>query len=456
MHPRLLMNPLMSGIGAARRSLASDAGVVVGVMVFQNLLRIGSSMILTRLLNVEAFAVAGIVTSVMVTFALISDVGIIAFMVRHERSHEREFRDQVWTLRLIRGIVLSILIAVLASTVADYMQKPYLQWAIAAAGLFSIIDGLGSMAPFTALRNRKVRLLSAIDVMSQLLGAAITIALALVFHSYWAIIFSSLLGQLMGVFFSYKLYPDSGQRFNFSRERAAELWQFSRFITGSTMLTLVISQGDKLVLSRAFPLSIMGLYVMAAGLAATPVSLVGSYAGRVLYPQYAEIFRTDPGALKEKFYSVRMRLSLLYAFAVGGFIGCAPLVVNILYDPRYTDAGHYLQILLISTFFAAGTSVANDIMITIGKTSYTFAANIVRIIYLGVGAWLGWRYFGPIGIIWVVGTVELAGQIYAWTRLARLGFFRPSRELLIIAAGLAGLAIGYGVDVLGHSVFHIR
>lgn len=446
---RMPLNPLMSPAAAyraVRRGVTSDTSVVVGVMLFQNVLRIVSSVILTRLLNAEAFAVVGIITSVMVTFALISDVGIIAFIVRHEKTVDRDFRDEVWTLKLVRGIALSILVAILAVPIAHFMQKPELQWPIAVAGLTSLIDGLASLAPFTALRARRVRLMSIIDVASQVLGLVISIVCALIFRSFWAIILSTLLGQLMAVVISYRLYPDSGQRFRFSRERAAELWRFSRFITGSTILTLLITQGDKLVLGRAFPLDVMGIYVIAAGLAAAPTGIVTAYAGRVLYPLYAEIFREAPETLRTKFYSVRMPQTLFYTFAAGGFIGCAHLVITLLYDPRYAGAATYLQILSISTFFTAGNYAANEVMIAIGNTRFTFVTNLVRISYLAIAGWIGWTQLGAVGIVWAVGTVEFAAQVLAWVELRRYGFLSIPRELLIIATGFAGLVMGYGAE----------
>jgi len=444
-----------AAFGAMRRGMTSDTSVVVGVMLFQNVLRIVSSVILTRLLNAEAFAVVGIITSVMVTFALISDVGIIAFIVRHKDGVDRDFRDEVWTLKLVRGVTLSILVAILAGPIAQFMEKPELQWPIAVAGLTSLIDGLASIAPFSALRARRVRLMSAIDVGGQLLGTMVSIVCAVIFRSFWAIILSTLLTQMLGVGISYWLYPDSSQRFRLSRARAAELWKFSRFITGSTMLTLLITQGDKLVLGRAFPLEMMGIYVIAGGLAAAPVGLVTAYAGRVLYPLYAEIFREAPETLRSKFYSVRMPQTLIYMFATGGFIGCAHLVVTLLYDPRYAEAALYLQILSISTFFAAGNYAANEVMIAIGNTRFTFVTNLGRLGYLIVAGWLGWSQMGPIGIVWAVGTVEFAAQVVAWITLRRHGFLSIKREMLFIFVGLAGIAVGYGGEQVIMALFDI-
>ncbi len=456
---RMPLNPLMSpaaAFRAARRGVTSDTSVVVGVMMLQNVLRIVSTVILTRLLNAEAFAVVAIITSVMVTFALISDIGIIAFIVRHKDGVDRQFRDEVWTLRLVRGIALTILIALLAGPIAHFMEKPELQWPIAVAGLTSLIDGLGSMAPFTALRARRVRLLSAIDIGSQILGMIIAVICALIFRSFWAIILSTLIGQLIGTIISYFIYPDASQRFRFSRARAAELWKFSRFITGSTMLTLLITQGDKLVLGRAFPLEMMGIYVIAAGLAMAPVGLVTAYAGRVLYPLYAEIYREAPESLPTKFYRVRMMQTLFYTFAAGGFLGCAHLLITLLYDPRYASAGMYLQILSISTLFAAGNYAANEVMIAIGNTRFTFTTNLVRLAYLIVVGWIAWSQLGPIGIAWAVGTVEVAAQVMAWIELRRHRFLNIRYEALFLAVAVAGIGTGYAGERVIMALFHIH
>jgi O-antigen/teichoic acid export membrane protein len=349
-----------------------------------------------------------------------------------------------------------VLVLLLAGPIAKFMAKPELQWPIAVAGLTSLIDGLGSMAPLSALRARRVKLMSTIDVGCQIAGLVISIICALIFRSFWAIILSTLLGQLMGVGVGYWLYADSGQRFRFSRERAAELWQFSRFITGSTMLTLVITQSDKLVLARAFPLEMMGIYVIAAGLAMAPVGLATAYAGRVLYPLYAELFRESPELLRRKFYSVRMPQTLFYCFATGGFIGSAHLVITLLYDPRYIGAAVYLPILAISAFFAAGNYAANEVMIAIGNSRFTFVTNLGRLCYLAVAGSIGWWQLGPLGIVWAVGTVELAAQIVAWVTLKRYGFLSVRHELLFILTGLAGAAVGYGGEQLIMALFHIR
>ncbi len=434
---------------AVRRSLFSDTSLVMGQMVFQNLLRIVSSMTLTRLLSAGDFAVVGLVSSVLVTLALISDIGLAAFIIRHERTMERDFRDEVWTLRLIRGIALSVLIAVLAVPIAGFMQKPHLAAVIAVAGLYEVVSALTSLAPTIALRQRRLRLLTAIDMGAQIVGFVIAIVMALLFRSYWGIIFSNLIGQVLGVVLSYVLYDDSAQRFRFSRERAAEMWRFSRFITGSTILTLVITQADKLVLPRLWSLDQFGLYIIAAGLTAAPMALVTTYAGRVLYPLLAEVQREAPETMAWRFYKDRWVPTLVYSFAAGGFVGFGPSLIALLYDPRYLGAGHYLQILSISTFAFMGPYAANEVMVARGKPKFTFTSNVVRLVYLIAAGTVGYLTLGPLGIVWAVGTVEVIAQLFAWFVLRREGLLDMRRETGILLVAALGFAIGYGADHIG-------
>ena len=438
-----------------KRGMSSDTSLIVWVMVFQNLLRIVSSMTLTRLLSEEAFAIVAVITSVLVTVGLVSDIGITAFLVRHERTAEKEFQNEVWTLRLIRGIILTIVTALVAAPVSRLLGHPDLALVIAVAGATSLLDGLQSLAPLVALRSRRLRKLTVIDVGSQILGLMISIALAYWLRSYWAIVFSNLFAQVLSIVFSYVLYDNSAQRWRVSRERSAELWRFSRFITGSTILTLVITQGDKLVLVRALPLDTMGLYVIAAGLAAAPVGLVAAYTSRVTYPLLAQVRREDPTILAYQFYHHRYFQTLLYCFAAGGLIGCAPAVIALLYDPRYLGAGVFLQIMAISSFFSFGTYAANEVMIALGHTRFTFFTNVVRLSYLIVGGAAGWTLLGPVGIVWAVGTVELVAQLFSWVWLRRSGLLDMRREALFLIAGAAGFGVGLAVDMARHAVMGI-
>ena len=442
-------------LAALKGKLSGDTGAVAGTVIFLNVTRIVSSAILTRLLSAEAFGVVGIITSVSVTFGLMSDIGINAFIIRHKDSNDPKFLDELWTLRMMRSLALTIGVAVLSGPIANYLDKPDLQMAIAAGGLIFLLDGLDSMMFFTALRNREVKRLNKIDIIAQMFGVVASIALALLLRNYWAILTANLLGQLFRVWVSYAWFEGSRRRWSLSRPRAAELWKFSRFITGSTILTLIISQTDKVALSKLFPLELFGLYMIANNLAGAPTGLAGTYSNRILYPRLAQLAREAPETLRWEYYHQRLQVSLLYAFAVGGMITCAPLIITMLYDDRYLPAIVYLQVLLVSSFFLMGTLAANQVMIALGHSMFTLYTNVVRLIFLVIGGWWAYTNYGTFGLVWVVGLLEMVALLFGWIWLYRLRLFSWSKEALILLAGAAGLAIGYAANLAGLSLLRL-
>lgn len=440
---------------AARTKMAGDTGSVAATAAFSNVMRIVNSAILTRLLTADAFGVVGIITSVAVTFGLLSDIGIGAFMVRHRDSDDPDFIDELWTLRMIRSIALSAGVAILSGPIAAYLGKPELQWAIAVGGLTFLLDGVDSMALVGALRSRRVKFLNRIDITCQLFGLVTSIILALLLRNYWAILTANVFGQIFRAWISYAWFPGSRRRWRFSRARTRELWLFSRFITGSTILTLIISQTDKVALSKLFPLEMFGLYMIASNLAGAPAGLAGTYVHRILYPAYAQTARENPAGMRAHYYGQRLLTSLVYALMVGGVIACAPLIVTLIYDDRYLPAIVYFQILLVSAFFAMGTGAVNEVMIALGHSSYTLSSNIVRISFLAGGGWAAYRAYGPLGLVWVVGSIEVAAQLWGWLNLYRRGLLSVPKEALILLVGAVGFGLGYVVNLGGLALVHM-
>lgn len=445
----------IAGMTVGRRlksMITGDTGSIVATAVVQSILRIVGSVILTRLLPPEAFGVVGIITSVAVTFALLSDIGLLAYVVRHEEDATSEFLDEIWTLRLVRSVALSCLVAAAAYPIATFIGKPDLSWAIAVGGLSFLLDAADSLAFVTALRSRQVKKLNVVDISTQALGLAGSIILALIFRNYWAIILNNLISQIIRAWLSYRWFPGNSRRWRFSNTRARDLWHFSKFITGSTMLTLVITQTDKFVLAKLIPLHIFGFYMIANNLAGTPTGLASSYAGRLLFPIFSDTRRRSPEDLSWQFYHLRMRVSVLYALGIGLLISCSPLIVSFIYSEAYRTVATLLQILLMSSFFAMNNYVTNELMIARGEPWFTLYSNLVRItFFVSIGV-LAYNHFGVMGIIWTVGAVEGSAQVYSWIALKRRGLFKAAPELQILGAGAAGLIIGYGVNLLGTAV----
>ena len=92
-------------------------------------------------------------------------------------------------------------------------------------------------------------------------------------------------------------------------------------------------------------------------------------------------------------------------------------------------------------------------MIAIGRVKAPFQINLIRCAWLGGMGTIGLIVGGPMGIVWAVGTMEVAAMLFAWFLLFRIGAFRIGEELFALGClgggGLVGLAAGNAILSLG-------
>jgi len=139
------------------------------------------------------------------------------------------------------------------------------------------------------------------------------------------------------------------------------------------------------------------------------------------------------------------RTAALYALGVGCLIGGAPLLVTILYDSRYRDAGLYLSLLTISAALRLPTFAAAEMMTAIGQIKVTLYLNALRIAWLFIAGPIAYWSYGTIGVIVIVGLLELPALIGSWFWLQKARILNMRHELSYL--GMLGAGAGVGLTV---------
>jgi O-antigen/teichoic acid export membrane protein len=417
---------------------------VLGITTLGTLvIRTISSMTLTRLLRPEDFGIVGIIGSVFYTIGMFTDLGFQAFLIRHERTEERHFRDVIWTLHAKRGVALFMLVVVASPLISRLLGKPALTLPLAVASTTFAIHGFTSMAFVAAARYDKARELSLLDFGLQVFQTCAAISLALWLRNAWAMIGAMVLLEAMRTIMSYRLFDNSAQRPARDPDVVREFLTFSRLILASSIITLLLAQTDKFVLARLFTLHEFGLYALALSITSAPAMFASSFLSRVVFPIYAATWRERPAALGNVYYDARSRQSALYAFACGGLIGSASLVVAILYDPRYAPAATYISLLMISVALQMPNLAAMQLMMATGHLKALVHTNIARLLWLAVGIPVGFYLGGTLGIVAAVGLIEVPALIFNWVLLRKQGVLDLRHELSSLVLIPTGAAIGY-------------
>jgi lipopolysaccharide exporter len=401
-----------------------------------SVIRLGSSLVLTRLLTPDAYGVFAIIFSLMTMIEMLSDVGSRALLVRDPRGSEPRFVHTLWTMRLIRGGFNFCLMFFGAPLIAALYHAPVLTGALRTLSVVFLLSGAESMSFVLAIRDRRARIANYAELVSTLIMSIAAVVLAYRLRNHYAVIYAVLLQRALLVCASYLFYRDVGVGFAFDRQALVEQFRFARFVLPSSVLYVVASQYDKVTLLRLFDLSLLGVYGVASNLNGPTAGVVTHNAQTILYARCAEFFRTDRASARWRYYRDNRRLLLLGVLLPAVVAGFSQSIVAILYDRRYAAAGFMLMVLSLGSVVAAFQNASENLLVASGRTHTVLVANVVRVGSLIPITLLGYFFFGFDGFLWgtLLATVPVLAYYYSQQVKLDLVSWKEELRLLAIAA----------------------
>jgi O-antigen/teichoic acid export membrane protein len=203
----------------------------------------------------------------------------------------------------------------------------------------------------------------------------------------------------------YRTLPPAPLPACFSTTALIGIWRFAAGIMGITLLGLLLSQVDKILLSRLLNLESFGYYALA-GAAANALSLLSGPINVALYPRFTELSTNgDEVAVCALYHEGAQLVTVLMGSAAMVLIVFAERVLRLWTgDPALTQrVAPLVSVLALGTLFQGLMGLPYLMQLAHGWTSLTIRVNVVAVILL-VSAilWVVPRY-GAIGAarIWV-------------------------------------------------------
>jgi lipopolysaccharide exporter len=413
---------------------------------FTAVIKLGSSLVLTRLLSPSAYGIFGILLSFLFMIEMMSDVGTIGLLIRDPRGDEPLFVHTLWTIRLIRSVFNFALLLVAAPFIASIYHAPALANALRLLSLWFLINGGESMSFGLAIRHQRARLTNYTELASNAAMTMFVIGMAFLLKNHYALILGALLQRLILVIASHFYYRDIGVGIAFDRAAVRDQFRFARYVMPSSILTIVLSQYDKVVLARLFNMTLLGVYSIAGNMVGPILGVIMHNSRVVLYARCSTYFRFNRANAVHRYYTENLRLFAVGALPPAILAGFAPLIIAILYDPRYMMAGRILTVLALGGIIAAFQNASENLLVAAGLSHVVLGANIIRLVSLIPAVILGYHFFGFEGFLWCTMAAALPPLLYFYWEQWRNRLLDPLRE----AAGL-GLCVVTFLACLGLS-----
>jgi lipopolysaccharide exporter len=425
-------------------NLRGDLFATTFTFAMQALIRLVSSLVLTRVLLPEAYGTITILLSILYVISNIVDTNVTLFIVRDKNAEQPRYLNTAWTMRFSRSMLSCALLFVCAPLIATRIYDlPDLTLPLRVFSLWFLIDGFETMAFPLAIRRKQARLQMYSELAASVLTTSFSIVYCYRYHTFWGIAFAILLNRLIMTVLSHLFYRELRPRLFIDLTAAREILVYSKFTIPSSFLTLGLTQFDKVVFLRLFDLRLLGIYGLAGNIAGSIETLISKISQSVLYPRCAHNFRENPDTATQRYYTENTKLFVGILAIPAAICGAAHLVITLLYDSRYSEAGSVLQALAVRAVLLSLASPAEDLLISAGQFHVILVGNVLRTAWIILGSLVGYYFLGFLGFVYGLSLSGLPPLFYyLW--------LQKSKGMLIVKYELYKVAFALGVGVTSY------
>ena len=431
-----------------RRALNASGWSAVGFVASQGI-RLFTTLVMTRLLSPDMFGVMAIAVMVNVITSLLTDLGVRQNIIVSRRSDEPMFLNTAWTVQIVRGgIVWGLALVVAFGLVVagasgllpagTVYASPVLPAVLAVSSFSVVVSGFQSTRAAMAERSLDQRRIIRIELVCQIAALLFMVGVGVLTHSIWALVGGQLVAGVVGVSLTHVVLPGHSDRFAWNRSALAEIVGFGKWIFVSSFIGVFALNADRLVLGGVFTASLLGQLAIATALVGAVQGVFAKLYSTILMPVLSETARLQRWRLKEVFYRIRVPTDLALLFCAGLLASSGSLIVRLLYDRRYGDAGWMLEILAFSLVWAR-YGATQELYLALGHPRYVAFLNFARFGSVFVALFLGLSLGGARGAIWgfAMHQVTIAAMTYRFNAVLGLNDF--GRDFGVLVA----LPIGY-------------
>ncbi len=378
-----------------RQAMARGAVWTILFRLIDRTLGLISTLILAHLLMPTDFGLVAMAMSLSAMLQLLTYFSFDIALLRERETDPAHF-DAVWTLNVIAGCVIAILMLALAVPAAHFYHAPRLTDVILALAAAPFIQGFENVGIITFRKEMRFDRDFRFMFSRRIIKFAVAVGIAVWLRTYWALVLGILAGPAAGVIISYRMHS---YRPRFSLASLGDLLHFTKWLMLQNVLTFLKQHTSDFVVGRLAGPGSLGLFSVAAEIADLPGTELVQPINRAVMPAYMKLAHDLP-ALRREYLSVMSVVALLAIPAVAGVALCAPFIVILFLGPKWLPAAGVLEILAFYGITRVVQSNAYSAYLALGKPHYIVGISSVNVVALiGLLIALTMRY-GLHGAAW--------------------------------------------------------
>lgn len=292
-----------------------------------------STIILLRILEPNDFGIVALATMVMLLFMSLCELGIRQYIIKTPNISD-EMVNSAWTLQIIINLVITTLI---------FFSAPYMSVLLGSDELTNILRVIAFIPSIAALNNIGGTLLqkkldfskvTKVAISAKLISTPITIYIAVVYETYWALVLGNLASIILVCLFSY-IYINYRPKFRFTDFKT--ILSETKWLLVGAFTGFIRAKIETFIINSKFGAEGVGLYDTSKEFAHLPLTDIISPASA---PLLAGISSIDTG-LHDAYKAVLKYLYIAMFFIIPSIVGIfmvGDIFVEVIMGPQWVQA----------------------------------------------------------------------------------------------------------------------
>lgn len=350
--------------------IAKYSGIVVQLVV---------TSILARLLTPSDFGILAIATVFIIFFNLVSDIGIGPAIIQRKDLLKKDLNN-LFTLSIFLGIILSLLFFAASTFIAAYYEQKELKEVCRWLCLLIVSNSINIVPNAILLRDKKFRFIAFRTLIVQIISGIGAIFTAWVGWGVYALIFQSILSNILLTGINYCYFPLCLQIGSY-KETLPKIASFSVYQFLFNFVNYFSRNLDKILVGKYLSISALGYYEKSYRLMMLPLQNLTFVITPVMHPVFSEL-QEHTKELAAKYIRVLQVLAYISMPLTVWLFFSAKELVLIVFGEQWLEAVLPFQVLSLSVFVQVLNSTTGSIFQSSNNTKALFWTGIYGAIFL--------------------------------------------------------------------------
>ncbi len=379
-----------------------------------------STLILVRLLSKDDF---GVVAIAMAVIGLLELLGNFSFDVTLIQQSEvsRDDMDSAWSCNLVLCLTEALLVIAIAAPFAQFYEDPRLLPVVICLSVIFFGSALSNIGVVMFRKEMEFDKEFKFLLYRKLAGFVVTVPLAFLLQSYWALVIGIVASQLVRIVTSYTMH-DYRPRLCFTKWR--ELYSFSKWLYINNLILFINTRSAEFILGKTSGSAAVGSYAISNEISSLPTTDLVAPINRAIFPGYA-LIKHDPTVLTKGYLDIAGLIALLALPFGFGIAASAALMVPVLLGRGWLDTVTLIQFIAISGGLSALLTNATAAFIAIGRPvliTQVFGLRILLLLPLMVWASIDYGALGAAAALLVTTCVMTPINLFVTFRVLNIRY----------------------------------